>query len=207
MIAKKGRLVKCLVRLKFNEYNNLGDVMDYLLLVNRNNILDKTYVPNDLVNANSIYKKNTLVRKKVLNMFNLMRLEALKYGYDIDIMSGYRSYSYQEKIYDRLVKDKGLNYAFRHIATAGSSEHQTGLAIDICVYRDDSCYIEHEVNSFIEIKWLYDNAHKFGFILRYPQGKEDITGYNYEPWHFRYVGNMASYIFYNNLTLEEYKNL
>lgn len=181
--------------------------MDYLLLVNRDNVLGKTYVPCDLVNAGSIYKKNILVMKKVLSMFNFMKLEALNCGYDIDIMSGYRSYHYQKIIYDRLVRNKGLNYAFRYIAPAGSSEHQSGLAIDICVYRGDSCYIEHEISNFKEIKWLHNNAHKFGFILRYPQGKEDITGYNYEPWHFRYVGNMAYYIFYNNLTLEEYKNL
>ena len=181
--------------------------MDYLSLVNRDNVLDKTYVPNDLVNADSNYKKDILIRKKVLDMFNLMKLEALRDGYEIDIMSGYRPYEYQAKIYDKLVRDKGLNYAFRYIAPAGASEHQSGLAIDICVYRNGKCYIEHEISNFKEIKWLHSNAHRFGFILRYPSNKEDITGYNYEPWHFRYVGNIASYIFYNNLTLEEYKNL
>ena len=207
MITKKGILVKCLVILNNIEYNNLGDTMDYLLLVNRDNVFDKTYIPSDMVNAGSNYKKNVLIKRKVLNMFNLMKLEALKFGYDIDIMSGYRSYSYQERIYNKLVRDKGLNYAFRYIAPAGASEHQSGLAIDIWVYRNGNCYIEHEISNFDEIRWLQDNAYRFGFILRYPQNKEDITGYNYEPWHFRYVGNMASYIFYNRLTLEEYKNL
>ena len=176
--------------------------MDYLLLVNRDNLLNKTYIPSDLVNSKSIYKDNILINNKVLRMFNLMRNEAKKYGYDIDIMSGYRTYEYQEKIYNKLVHDKGLNYAIRHIAPAGASEHQTGLAIDICIYRDGKCFIEHEISDFDEIKWLHKNAHKYGFILRYPYGMEDKTGYNYEPWHFRYVGNMASYIFYNDKVLD-----
>ena len=178
--------------------------MDYLSLINRDNLLDKTYIPNNLVNANSIYKDNILVVKKVSNMFNSLKKEALKKGYDIDIMSGYRDYNYQKKIYDRLVNEKGFNYAFRHIAPPGGSEHQTGLAIDVCIYRDGKCYIEHEISNFDEIKWLHNNAHRFGFILRYPYGLEDITGYDYEPWHIRYVGNMASYIYHNNLTLEKF---
>ena len=132
-----------------------------------------------------------------------MQLDALNNGYYIDIMSGYRDYYYQEKIYNKLVNELGLNYAYRHIAPAGASEHQTGLAIDICVYRDNHCYIEHEIENFDEITWLHTNAHRFGFILRYPPNMEEVTGYNYEPWHFRYVGNMASYIYYNSLTLEE----
>ena len=181
--------------------------MDYLSLINRDNILSRTYIPDDLVNAESNYKKDILIREKVLRMFNLMKLEALRNGYDIDIMSGYRSYHYQKKIYDKLINDKGLNYAFRHIAPPGASEHQTGLAIDICVYRGNHCYIEKEIDGFEEVKWLHNNAHRFGFILRYPYGEEDVTGYNYEPWHFRYVGNMASYIFYNKLALESFKNL
>lgn len=186
------------------EYYILGEFMNYLKLVNRDNLLDRTYISTNLVDTNSKYRDNILVCDKVYQQFMLMKMDALKNGYDIDIMSGYRSYDYQEKIYNRLVNEKGLNYAIRHIAPAGASEHQTGLAIDICVYKDDKCYIEHEISEFEEIKWLHKNAHKYGFILRYLNGKEDITGYNYEPWHFRYVGNKASYIYYNNLTLEEY---
>lgn len=178
--------------------------MNYLMLVNRNNLLDRTYIPNDLVNSDSIYKDNILICNMVKRMFDLMKLEAYKNGYNIDIMSGYRDYLYQDKIYNKLIYDKGFNYAFRYIAPPGASEHQSGLAIDICVYRDDKCYIEHEIEDFEEIKWVHDNAHRYGFILRYPQNKEDITGYNYEAWHIRYVGNMASYLYYNDLTLEEY---
>ena len=189
----------------FLEYNNVGDIMDYLMLVNRDRLLDKTYVPYDLINSGSIYKDNILINSKALKAFELMKLDALKKGYDIDIMSGYRSYDYQRKIYDKLIKEKGVNYAFRHIAPPGASEHQTGLAIDVCVYINGKCYIEHDISEFEEVVWLHKNAHRFGFILRYPKGTEDITGYDYEPWHLRYVGNMASYLFYNNLTLEELK--
>lgn len=177
--------------------------MNYQVLVNRDNLLDKTYIPNNLVDTHSRYNDNIFVVSNVYKSFLLMRNDALKYGYDIDIMSGYRSYKYQEKLYNCLVNDKGFNYALRHVAPGGASEHQTGLAIDICVYKNGKCFIEYELNDFEEIKWLYNNAHRFGFILRYIEGKEDITGYNFEPWHFRYVGNMASYIYYNNLTLED----
>ena len=115
--------------------------MNYLLLVNRDNLLDKTYVPDDLIDADSMYRDNILVRKKANIMFNLLKKEALKHGFEIDAMSGYRDYSYQEKLYHKLIKEKGFNYAFRHIAPPGASEHQTGLAIDLCVYHQGKCYI------------------------------------------------------------------
>lgn len=174
------------------------------MLVNRDNLLDRTYIPSYLVDSGSKYKDNILINSKVYDMFMLMKLEALIYGIDIDIMSGYRTYDYQEKIYNKLVLEKGFNYAFRHIAPPGASEHQTGLAIDICIYRNNKCYIENEIANYLEVFWLHKNAHRFGFILRYPKGHEDVTGYSYEPWHFRYVGNIASYLYYNDLTLEEY---
>lgn len=177
--------------------------MNYLMLVNRDNLLDKTYVPTNLVDTGSKYKNNILIHSKVYYFFLLMQKDAFLNEYNIDIMSGYRSYLYQHKLYKDLLANKGLNYTIRHIAPGGASEHQTGLAIDICVYRDNKCYIEHELDNFCEIKWLAKNAHKYGFIFRYMDNKEDITGYNFEPWHLRYVGNMASFIYYNNLALEE----
>lgn len=182
----------------------MGEFMDYTMLVNKDNVLDKTYIPDDLVDAGSNYKDGILINRKVLEQFNLMKLDALKLGYNIDIMSGYRDYFYQEKIYNKLIMEKGMAYAFRSIAKGGCSEHQTGLAIDICIYRDDKCYVEHEVEDMEEINWVINNCYKYGFILRYPFGIEDKTGYNYEPWHFRYVGNIASYLYHNKMILEEY---
>ncbi len=176
--------------------------MNYRLLVNRDNMLDKTYIPKELVDSGSLYRNNILINKKVKRMFYLIKKQAKKQGYEIDIMSGYRSYSYQDKIYNKLVHDKGFNYAFRQIAPAGASEHHTVLAFDVCIYRSGKCYVEHEIDDFEEISWLIENAHRFGFILRYPYGMEALTGYNYEPWHFRYVGNIASYMYYNHIILE-----
>ena len=181
--------------------------MDYLILVNRDNRLSKDYIPPSLVDANSLYKKGIKIDSKTLEMFNLMKKEALKHNYNIDIMSAYRTYKYQKKIYSKLIDEKGYNYALRHIAPPGSSEHQTGLAVDICIYKDDKCYIEHDISELDELKWIHKNAYRFGFIIRYPEDKESITGYNYEPWHLRYVGSAARYIHEHHLSLEEYKKL
>lgn len=179
--------------------------MDYTIMVNKDNMLDRTYVPDELVNAFSSYKDDILVNKTLLDNFNLMKMDAYMNGYNIDIMSGYRDYNYQEKIYNKLIIDKGFAYAFRSVAKAGCSEHQTGLAIDICVYRDNKCYIEHELEDMEEINWVINNCYKYGFILRYPKGMEDRTGYNYEPWHFRYVGNdVAKYLWESKMILEDY---
>ena len=182
----------------------MGEFMDYEILVNREHPLNKTYIPNDLVDACSNYKNGILINKTVLENFNRMRDDARLFGYNIDIMSGYRDYLYQDDIYNKLVLEKGMAYAFRNIAPAGCSEHQTGLAMDICVYRDDKCYIEHDIEEMDECKWLINNSYKYGFILRYPKGYEDKTGYNYEPWHYRYVGKIAPYLYKNNMLLEDY---
>ena len=179
--------------------------MESLILVNKECGLDKTYIPDNLILSNSKYKDNILVDKSLLDNFNKMKQDMENEGYFIDIMSGYRDYLYQENIYNKLIAEKGFAYAFRNIAKPGYSEHQTGLAIDICVYKNNKCYIEHDIEDTSEDIWLRNNAYKYGFILRYPKNREDITGYNYEPWHYRYVGiDIAKFMFYNNLTLEEY---
>jgi len=174
------------------------------MLVNKTNGLSIDFVPSDLVDTQSEYKKNILINEEVLNSFRRLQRDAKKYNYNFDIESGYRDYLYQEKIYNKLIKEKGFNYALRCIAKPGYSEHQTGLAIDVCVYKEEKCYIENEIEKLPETKWLHSNAHKYGFILRYPCGKEEITGYMYEPWHLRFVGDIAPYIYNNDLTLEEY---
>lgn len=182
--------------------------MNYTILVNKDNVLDRFYVPDELVDAHSSYKNGILVNQTLLYNFNLMKMEAYKNGYNIDIMSGYRDYDYQEKIYNKSVLEKGFAYAFRSIAKAGCSEHQTGLAIDICAYSDGKCFIEHELEEMDLIKWLGDNCYKYGFILRYPKGMEDRTGYNYKPWHFRYVGcDVAKYLWERKMILEDYIDL
>lgn len=179
--------------------------MDYGLLVNKVNPLPQNYNVA-LVSYNSRYKNNILAEKKTLEMFKLLKEKALEHNIVIDIESGYRTHEYQQKLVNDLIKEKGNEYASKYIAMPYHSEHETGLAIDICIYIDNVCLIEHDIKNLDEIKWIHNNAHNFGFILRYPEGKESITGYNYEPWHLRYVGfELAKYICENNLTLEEYK--
>lgn len=181
--------------------------MNYQILVNKENSLDRGFIPSNLVNTNSKYKKNIYLNKEVLNHFLNMKYDMQLLGYDIDIMSGYRDYNHQEKIYNKSLYQKGYTYTIRSIAKPGTSEHQTGLAIDICLYKNNKVYIEHEIMNTKELEFIKENAHKYGFILRYPEDKENITGYNYEPWHYRYVGaSLANYLYKNNLTLEEYYN-
>lgn len=119
-------------------------------------------------------------------------------GYSLQLISGYRSYSTQHSIYNNYIKRWGQEYTDTVSAQPGHSEHQTGLAFDV-----------GQLNSkFGETKegiWLKNNCYKYGFIIRYLKGKENITGYSYEPWHIRYVGvDVATEIMQNNLTLEEY---
>ena len=177
--------------------------MNYEILVNKDNMLDNTYIPDDLVECNSRYKNGIFINKKVLRMFNLMKDNAYIYGYDIEIMSGYRDYKYQEQIFNKLLNEKGYDYTIRSIAKPGCSEHQTGLAFDLNSVNDD--FINTD-----EGKWINDNAYKYGFILRYPKGKEKYTGYKYESWHLRYVGVELAKKLYNNgdwIALEEYYDL
>lgn len=132
--------------------------------------------------------------------FNSMKNDALKDNISIKIISGFRSYNTQVSTYNYWVSQYGKKEADRISARAGHSEHQTGLAIDINS-------LEKAFKNTKEGKWLNENAYKYGFILRYPESKEEITGYSFEPWHFRYVGTDLSYKLYNNgdwITIEEY---
>lgn len=132
--------------------------------------------------------------------FNNMKNDASKDGINISIISGFRSYSSQKSIYNNYVSRDGKAKADRYSARAGHSEHQTGLAVDI-----NSLYTSFENTN--EGRWLNNNAYKYGFILRYPKDGEEITGYMFEPWHYRYVGVQLATKLYNNgnwITLEEY---
>lgn len=114
------------------------------------------------------------------------------------VCSGFRSYTVQKNLYNSYVRRDGAENADRYSARPGHSEHQTGLAFDIN-YADD------RFKGTPEASWLAENAYKYGFILRYPEGKEPITGYMFEPWHYRYVGvENAAKIYASGLTLEEY---
>lgn len=184
--------------------------MDYTILVNNKNLLPRDYVPENLIEIHeptgSKLDKTYVNRlnAEVYKAFKKMQNDALNEGYEIFVDSSYRTYEYQEKLFNKTAAEKGLEYAQKFIALPGGSEHQTGLATDI-IFRRNGEMIEEQKEEDAEIKWLFTHAHKYGFILRYPKGKEKITGFNFEPWHFRYVGKkLSKEIFAANITLEEY---
>lgn len=180
--------------------------MNYLLLVNKNNPLGSNFIPNNLVVVENRKRDKPnlllLLDKEVCKHFLLMiKVAYVEEKLDIICDSAYRSYDYQKSLYEELVK-KGNDP--KYLAKPGESEHQTGLCVDIAAYQNGE-YVDDPNKLNKEYDWLEKNAHRFGFILRYPKNKECITGYPYEPWHFRYVGvEHAKVIKENNLTLEEY---
>lgn len=173
-----------------------------LILVNKFYYLDKDYIPNNLEEIDNQY---SVAGKQLVNVarisFECLAKKAKEEGFNIRAVSTYRSYDYQTNLYNNYVKQDGVQEADKYSARPGFSEHQTGLAVDV----DNVVTSFNNFEETEEYKWMLENAHKYGFILRYPKEKEDITGYIYEPWHYRYVGvNIASFIYQNNLTYEEY---
>ena len=133
--------------------------------------------------------------------------ELLEEGIDIELDSTYRSVERQKEIWDEFEKDHGVEYCRKYVAVPGYSEHHTGLAIDVCLVKDGEVIDDND--DMIAEEEIFSRVHellaKHGFILRYLKGKESITGYAYEPWHFRYVGVQdAKTITDGGLTLEEY---
>ena len=182
--------------------------MDYKILINKNNKIEKDYNIN-LVLAKTEYVKNKdiYVEKNTYKNFLKLKKKAKKLNYNIEIESAYRTHEYQKKLFDDLKDKKGIKYASKYVAKPYTSEHETGLAIDFCIYKDNKFIIEHDLTNLIETNWIHENAHKFGFIIRYPENKTNITLYNYEPWHIRFVGKkLAKFLYKNKLTLEEYYN-
>lgn len=178
------------------ESASVGDqfkVIDGILIVNKQYGLPESYDPG--------------MKTEVMIQFERMKDVMETEGMHIDIGSGYRSYEYQLGVIERNIAAYGEEETRRSVAPAGYSEHQTGLTIDIINDQPQHNIVE----SFKDTKegiWLAENSYRFGFILRYPDGKEEVTGYMYEPWHFRYVGEeMAGRIHNSGQTLEEYFNL
>lgn len=173
-----------------------------LMLVNKFHYLTKSYVPEDLVDIKNYYAYGeNKVKKEVYDSFLNMWNDAKKENLSLIITSAYRDYDYQEKLWDSYSNSNGEKWADSVAARAGYSEHQTGLTLDIVTYGSKM----NEFENTDEFKWLNKNAHKYGFILRYPKDKEDITGYAYESWHYRYVGkDIAKKIYEENITYDEY---
>lgn len=180
-----------------------------MVLVNLEFSLSEQYIPEDIVSSNVTYQalEKSFLRKEAAEALEEMFADASNNGIELIAISGYRSYARQKEVFDAQVSTSGYEEAAKLVAIPGNSEHQTGLAMDISS-RSVNLDLVEQFEETPEGKWLKDNAHRFGFILRYPKGKEGITGYNFEPWHFRYVGiKAATEIYENDLTLEEYFNI
>ena len=186
-------------------YKKVKDIKNpdsLMVLVNKLNRLQSNYVPHDLEQISLNYATNNkFLRKEAKENFEKLSSDAKKIGYSIIAVSAYRDYDYQENLFNNYVKEKGENYALKCSAKAGHSEHQTGLSVDVMGSNND--YDQFEKSK--EFDWMKNNSYKYGFILRYPKGKEYITGFKYEPWHYRYVGkDIASIIYTEGINLEEY---
>lgn len=177
------------------QYKNKAYYMGNTIIVNKEYKLDKNYT----------YLDNQEMYNQATVEFENMVKDASMQGIYIKLSSRYRSYQDQTYIYNSYKLRSSNVDDFS--AKPGYSEHQTGLAFDVMAI-DQSTRLKTSFENTKEFKWLEKNAYKYGFILRYPKGKSNITGYQYEPWHYRYVGKKLSYIIHDNkLTLEEYFNL
>jgi D-alanyl-D-alanine carboxypeptidase len=199
---------------KIDNKNNVEDVSvlsSNIVLVNRENVLGKdNYIKEfKIPNVEFIANGDPNVRKMEKDSAEaLERLFNAAKNDNIILLgvSGYRDYYYQEKLYNDKVDRSGKEEANKYVAQAGESEHQTGLAMD--VLSDEYTTLDEGFKNTKAYNWIVENCYKYGFIIRYPEGKEQITGYDYEPWHIRYVGNEAAeQIARKGITLEEYLNI
>jgi len=172
------------------------------VLVNKYNYLGSNFIPNDLQTINSTCSDWSLqVQGVAKEAFESLCTDAKAIGLDIIASSTYRSYSTQQTLYNNYAKRDGSAMADTYSARAGHSEHQLGLALDVT--KRGTNYTNFD--QYDEFDWMQENAHLYGFILRYPKGKEHITGYMYESWHYRYLGvDLATKVYNSGLTYEEY---
>ncbi len=185
------------------------DPSSITVYVNKEYALSKNYKPSDLVTPNIhfdilTYDERTLMRSEAAKAIEKLFAAAEKDGCFLSGVSGYRSYARQYKIFTNNIVTQGKTHTLQYSAVPGTSEHQTGLSMDVST-KSLNYKLSDEFADTLEGKWLANNSYKYGFIIRYPKDKADITGYAYEPWHIRYVGRGLSYYLYDNqLTLDEY---
>jgi D-alanyl-D-alanine carboxypeptidase len=172
-----------------------------LVLCNKYNSLPADYEPKDLVNVGGGY----LLRAEAAAAYREMMRAASRQNLAFQLRSAYRSYAYQQRIYNRYVRSDGSSKADTYSARPGHSEHQTGLSFDITQPVSGGNLSSANFDKTPQFSWLGKHAHEYGFILRYPAAKTHITGFVYEPWHYRYVGKeVAKQIHEQGLTFDEY---
>ncbi len=183
------------------------DTNSILLCANKKHPLAQDYAPADLVTVDVPQKYgNAVMRKEAAEAMKKMFDAAKVDGVSLFIGTGFRDYAFQESIYNGYVSQSGQEYADTISSRPGYSDHQTGLCADLGG-PDEETYLEQSFINTPAGQWLYKHAYEYGFIMRYPNGKEDVTGYSYEPWHYRYVGVDVATDMYNispELTFEEY---
>ncbi len=184
---------------------------DYLVLVNKYSKLPDDWEKNvKLVDAKNAWDEDIKVEKKAYENYKKLKKELKEEGVNIELDSVYRSVKEQQELWNEWSNDpeKGIEYVKKYVAVPGYSEHHTGLAIDICLKKDGKLVYEND--DMIADRKTFAKIHKklskYGFILRYLENRDDITGYAYEPWHLRYVGSekIAKEIMDKDITLEEY---
>lgn len=181
---------------------------DYLILVNQDHPIDSDYVSTiELVDVDNVDGGTYQVEKTTCQAFKSLKEDLNNQGIEIGVDSAYRSVERQKEIMAEFIETYGEEYARKIVAEPGTSEHHTGLVIDIVPKVNGEWVVEND--DMLKEMEFFDVIHKtmpvYGFILRYPSGKEDITGYSYEPWHLRYVGKeVAEEIYDRQITLEEY---
>ena len=180
--------------------------LNYEMLVNKYYYLTEDYEPDDLVVISTKYSWGTAgsqkIRKEAYDAFIEMHEAANQNGIYLMVNSSYRDYASQERVYNNYKTNHGEEYADKIAARPGYSEHQTGLALDIFSLKSSAQATFKDTDAYA---WLKDNSYKYGFILRYPENLENITGYNFESWHYRYVGkDLAKKVYDSGLTYDEY---
>ncbi len=191
---------------------DLTDKTSILALVNRRYTLTRDFEPESLVlpavRIAADKEKHTQLRPEAATALEALFAAALADGHTLYAVSGYRSYASQSALFRDKVNRSGEKEAMLLVAQPGTSEHQLGLVMDVNGETTLKDGLEENFAASPEGRWIAENAHLFGFIIRYPRDKTDITGYSWEPWHLRYVGvEAAGEIFALNITLEEYHAL
>ena len=197
---------------KMNKYSNSlkqtynNENSKYEILINKANPIKEDELSSyTIVRITDNTFDNIKLEEETYKNYSELKKHLLEKNYYINIRSGYRSFLESEEIFNEYKKIKGLEYANKYVAKPGTSEHNTGLAMDIVISKEN----DSNQNDYASDEYFYleNIAYLYGFIIRYPKDKEKITGYEYEPWHLRYVGkDLAKYLKKNNLSLEEFYN-
>ena len=202
-------IVLCFTLIGCGKEEKENEKINYLVLVNKQNKLPDDWEEKvELADAKDFEGGTIQVEKEALEQFNKLKDALHEEGVDIVLDSCYRSVKRQQEIWDEFTEKYGEEYTKTYVAVPGYSEHHTGLAIDVALEKDGTVIYDND--EMIAEKEIFAKVHEkladYGFILRYKEGKEETTGYGYEPWHFRYVGSekVAKEIMDNDLTLEEY---